>query len=95
MKYYKRNIKLYKVSLYPIMEDYIISVNKIEELQTINDVTALEELFQRAKRALVGGGTVALVREQRNEAPYRFEEYTNLEDFEGYKKNVFKYLRRD
>lgn len=83
------------VIYYTAMEDYIISVNKVEELQTINDVTTLEELFQRAKRTLVGGGIVALVREQYNAEPYRFEEYTNLEDFEEYKKNVFKYLQRD
>jgi len=38
------------------MEDLVIRVNKIEELQTINDTAALDELFQRAKRVLVGGG---------------------------------------
>jgi hypothetical protein len=75
------------------MEDFIISVNKVEELQTINDVPALEEIFQKAKRTLVGGGTVALVREQRNGESYRFEEFTNLDEFGQYKKNVFKYLK--
>lgn len=74
------------------MEDYIINVGKVEEWQTIRDLTALDEVFQRAKRTLVGGGTVALVREQRNGDSYRFEEFTNLEDFEQYKKNVYKYL---
>jgi len=74
------------------MEDYIINVGKVEEWQTIKDVTALDEVFQRAKRTLVGGGTVALVREQRNGDSYRFEEFSNLEDFEKYKKNVYKYL---
>jgi hypothetical protein len=75
------------------MEDFIISVGKVEEWQMTNDVTELDNLFQRAKRALVGGGTVALVREQRSGESDRFEEITNLEDFEQYKKSVFKYLR--
>lgn len=75
------------------MEDYIINVGKVEEMQMINDVAGLDELFQRAKRVLVGGGTVALVREQRSGDPYRFEEFTNLEDFGEYKKNVYKYLQ--
>jgi hypothetical protein len=74
------------------MEDFIINVGKVEEMQMIKDIPALDELFQRAKRVLVGGGTVALVREQRNGGSYRFEEFTNLEDFEQYKKNVYKYL---
>ena len=75
------------------MEDFIISVNKVEEWQMTNDVTELENLFRRAKRALVGGGIVALVRQQRSGESYRFEEFTNLEDFEQYKNNIFKYLR--
>lgn len=74
------------------MEDYIINVSKVEEWQNIKDIASLDEVFQRAKRTLVGGGTVALVREQRNGESYRFEEFTNLEDFEQYKKNVYKYL---
>jgi hypothetical protein len=75
------------------MEDFIISVSKVEEWQMTNDVTELENLFRRAKRALVGGGIVALVRQQRSGESYRFEEFTNLEDFEQYKNNIFKYLR--
>lgn len=74
------------------MEDYIINVGKVEEWQTIRDIASLDEVFQRAKRTLVGGGTVALVRVQRDGETYRFEEFTNLEDFEQYKKNVYKYL---
>ena len=74
------------------MEDYIINVGKVEEWQTIKDIATLDEVFLRAKRTLVGGGTVALVREQRNGESYRFEEFTNLDDLEQYKKNVYKYL---
>jgi len=74
------------------MEDFIINVGKVEEWQTVKDMQALDEVFQRAKRTLVGGGTVALVRKQRNGDAYRFEEFTNLEDFEAYRKNIYKYL---
>jgi hypothetical protein len=74
------------------MEDFIISVNKVEEWQMTNDVTELHNLFQRAKKVLVGGGIVALVRQQHSGESYRFEEFTNLEDFEQYKMSVFKYL---
>ena len=74
------------------MEDYIINVGKVEEWQMLKDLAALDELFQRARRVLVGGGTVALVREQRSGETYRFEEFTSLEDFDQYKKNVYKYL---
>ena len=74
------------------MEDYIINVGKVEEWQMIRDISSLDETFQRAKRVLVGGGMVALIRQQRDGSSYRFEEFTNLEDFEAYKKNVYKYL---
>lgn len=74
------------------MEDFIISVNKVEEWQMVNDVAELNNLFFRAKRVLVGGGIVSLVREQRSGEPYRFEEFTSLEDFEKYRENVYKYL---
>ncbi len=74
------------------MEELIINVGKIEEWQMINDTRSLDELFQRAKRVIVGGGAVVLVREQRSGESYRFEEFTNLEDFEEYRKNVYKYL---
>ena len=74
------------------MEDYIINVGKIEEWQMIKDIQSLDEVFRRAKSTLVGGGTVALIREQRNGEVYRFEEFGNLEDLAEYRKNVYKYL---
>jgi hypothetical protein len=74
------------------MDDFIINVGKVEEFQMTKDVPALDEIFQRAKRVLVGGGVVVLVRELRNGDSYRFEEFSNLDDFESYKKNVYKYL---
>lgn len=74
------------------MEDFIITVGKVEEWQMTNDIKALDQLFERAKRVLVGGGVVALVREQRSGESFRFEEFTDLDNFEVYKKNVYKYL---
>lgn len=76
------------------MEDYIINVAQIEELQMINDIDGLDSIFQRAKRILVGGGIVVLTRQHRSGQVDRFEEFSNLEDFEVYKKNVYKYLNR-
>lgn len=75
------------------MEDYIISVGKVEEWQMTNDIGALDKVFGRAKQVLVGGGVVALVREQRSGEVYRFEELSTLEDLEAYRKRVYKYLR--
>jgi hypothetical protein len=74
------------------MEDFIISVGRVEELQTLNDRAALDELFQKARRILVGGGKAVLVRELRSGESYRFEEFTNLEDLEGYRQQVCRYV---
>jgi hypothetical protein len=74
------------------MEAYIISVGKVEEWQMTNDVAALDVVFERAKRVLVGGGIVALVREQRSGEVYRFEEFSTLEDLEGYRSRVYRFL---
>jgi hypothetical protein len=74
------------------MEDYIISVGKVEEWQMTSDVAALDLMFDRAKRVLVGGGVVALVREQRSGDVYRVEELSTLEDLEEYRKGVYRWL---
>jgi hypothetical protein len=74
------------------MEDFIINIGKVEEMQMIKDVQALDEIFQRAKQTLVGGGMVALMRDQRSGESWRVGELTNLEDFDEYKKTVYKYL---
>jgi len=76
------------------MEDYIINVGNIEELQMINDVAGLDSIFQRAKVILVGGGTVADVRHQRDGQVDRIEEFTNLDDLAAYKNRIYKYLNR-
>jgi hypothetical protein len=74
------------------MEDFIIPVGQVEEWQMTNDIMELDRLFQRARAVLVGGGTVALVRQQRSGESYRVGEFTDLGEFEQYKKNVYKYL---
>ncbi|MBS1564431.1 MAG: hypothetical protein JST39_08570, partial [Bacteroidetes bacterium] len=68
------------------MEDYTIYVNQVEEWQTVNDTGALETIFQRAKRNLVGGGTVSLVRRNSNGSNDKFDELSTLEDLEAYRK---------
>ena len=75
-----------------VMDDFIINVGKVEEWQMIKDIPSLDETFQRARRVLVGGGIVALVREQRNGETWKVDEFSNLEDFEAYRKNIYKYL---
>ena len=75
------------------MEDYMINVGKVEEWQMINDIVSLDEIFMRAKRVLVGGGIVALVREQRDGTSWKVDEFSNLEEFDKYRQNVYKYLK--
>ena len=74
------------------MEEYTIYVNEVEEWQTVNDTVSLDTVFQRAKRNLVGGGTVALVRNNSNGRPDKFDELSTLEDLEAYRKNVYRHL---
>ena len=74
------------------MEDFILSVGKIEEWQMTNDHVSLDMVFDRAKRTLVGGGIVALVREQRSGEVYRFEEISTLEGLDEYRRRVYRYL---
>lgn len=75
------------------MNEFIISVNKIEELQMLNDRPALDALFFKAKTTIVNGEKVALIREGRSGEKYRFEEISTLSDLEDYKKNVYKYVK--
>jgi len=77
------------------MEDLVITVNNIEEWQTLNDTNSLGRVFRRAQSVLVGGGKVVLERVQPSGEHYTFEEFTSLEDLEAYKKNVYKYVKED
>ena len=77
------------------MEDLVITVNKIEEWQTLNDTNNLGRVFRKAQSVLVGGGKVVLERVQPSGEHYKFEEFTSLEDLDAYKKNVYKYVKED
>jgi len=74
------------------MEDFVIVVNRIEELQTIRDVQELELIFEKAKRTIIGGQEVILVRENRDGRQDRFQAFSNEQDFEEYRKQVFRFL---
>ncbi|MBP1652829.1 MAG: hypothetical protein H6Q26_2986 [Bacteroidetes bacterium] len=74
------------------MEDYVIIVNRIEDLQLTKDITELELIFDRAKRTIVGGQDVILVRQNRNGQQEKFQTISNQQDFEEYRKQVFKWL---
>lgn len=74
------------------MEDFTIVVNHIEELQSTGDRQELEVIFERAKRTIVGGMDVILVRENRAGAQERFQTIANEQDFEEYRKQVFRFL---
>ena len=77
------------------MEDLVITVNNIEEWQTLNDTNNLGRVFRKAQSVLVGGGKVVLERVQPSGEHYKFDELTSLEDLDAYKKNVYKYLKED
>jgi hypothetical protein len=74
------------------MEDYKINVTRIEELQTLNDTNELENIFARAKSAIVNGALVILLRKGFSGTNEKFDELDTLEKLEEYRKNVFKYL---
>lgn len=74
------------------MQDYTIIVNKIEELQSIKDVQELEMILDRARRTIIGGDNVLLVRQDRQGNESLFETITNERDFERYREQVMKYL---
>lgn len=74
------------------MEDFVIVVNHIEELQLIQDRQKLELIFEKAKRVIIGGQNVILMREDRNGRREKFETFSNEHDFEEYRKQVFRFL---
>jgi hypothetical protein len=75
------------------MKDYTINVTEIEELQTIKNTDQLENIFARAKSAIVNGALVILVRKEASGKANKFDEIDTLETLESYKKGVFKYLQ--
>ena len=74
------------------MEDFIIVVNHIEELQLTQNRLELELIFEKAKRTIVGGQNVILVRKNSNGKQEKFETFSNEQDFEAYRKQVFRFL---
>ena len=74
------------------MEDLVIIVNRIEELQLTQDRQELELIFDKAKRTIVGGLDVILVRENKNGKQEKFQTFSNEHDFEEYRKQVFRFL---
>lgn len=75
-----------------IMQDYTINVTRIEELQTISNTDELENIFARAKSAIVNGAKVILVRKGSSGRENKFDEMDTLEALEAYRQQVFKYL---
>lgn len=74
------------------MEDYVINVSNIEELQTINNIKELDKIFDKAKKTIVNGAAVLLVRKQMNGPASKFDELTTLTELDDYKNRVYKYL---
>jgi hypothetical protein len=74
------------------MNDYTINVTQIEELQTISNTNELENIFARAKSAIVNGARVILVRKEASGKANKFDEIDSLDTLEAYRKGVFKYL---
>ena len=73
------------------MEDFIIVVNRVEELQLTNDRHELQLILTKAKRAITGGQDVILVRETKGKQE-RFDTISNESDLEDYKKRVLRFL---
>jgi len=74
------------------MQEYEINVAKVEELQMVNNVVELEQIFVRAKSVVIQGETVVLIRQNADGSTYKFDEITTEADLENYKQTVFKYL---
>lgn len=74
------------------MEDFVIVVNRIEALQSVEDRQELELIFEKAKRTIVGGMDVILMRENSNGKREKFQTISNEHDFEDYRKQVFRFL---
>jgi hypothetical protein len=85
-------IDLYSLKEKQRMQEYIIDAGEIEELQTISNKGELDKLFDKAKRTIVNGEPVWLVRKQRNGEQEKYDELTTLEELAAYKNQVYKYL---
>ena len=74
------------------MAEYIINVNTVEDLQMINDLVGLQQIFIRAHSTVVQGGMVILMRQNTDGSSYTVDEITTEAEVRKYKEKVFKYL---
>lgn len=74
------------------MNEFIINAGQIEELQVIKDMTELDNVFSKAKSAVVQGGIVIINRENVDGSNYTVEEISTEDDLRIYRETVYKYL---
>ena len=74
------------------MFEFTIDVAEIEELQKIENKDALDNIFTKAERIVIGGGIVHLVRKTSDGKSNKFDEFSTEADLAEYKKSVYKYL---
>jgi hypothetical protein len=74
------------------MQEYIIQVNKIEELQMLKDHDELERIFLKAKSTIIQGEAVVLVRLNPGGAEHKVDEFTTEADLQSYREKTFQYL---
>lgn len=72
--------------------EFSINVQEVEQLQTVGDTGALEQLFEKARRMVIGGGSVVLERVSPGGEVSRFDSITSEADLETYRRQVFRYL---
>ena len=75
------------------MFEFVIDVAVIEELQTIGNRDALDNIFTKAERTIIGGGIVALVRKTADGKTSRFDELSTEADLADYKKKRVQIFR--
>lgn len=75
------------------MQPYHISLNRIEELQVLNDRDELEKIFNRAKSTIVQGEIVILQRTNPDSTTSDIDELSTEADLEKYKERVTQYVK--
>lgn len=80
------------LDIFGLMQDYEINVAEIEELQMIGNKEALEHILDKAKRTVIQGHVVHLVRKTADGSVSRFDRFSTEEEVRAYRKAVLKYL---
>jgi hypothetical protein len=75
-----------------MMQELLINVALVDEWQMLHNMVALDNLFLKATRTIIGGQNVILIRKHPEGLIERFDIITNEEDLVEYKKRVYKYL---